>query len=75
MPLLRHLLWTAVRRLAADPRLQRKAAEAATEAYDKARPKIDAAAREIRDIMRETPPLKDPKGFARKLKERLDGES
>ncbi len=67
MPLLRMLLWKAARRLASDPRVQ----QIAVDAYDKARPKVEQTAREIREAARETSPLGDPGAFARRVKDRL----
>ena len=56
MPLLRTLLWKAARHLANDPRVQQIAADA----YDKAKPKVEQTARQIRDAAREASPLDDP---------------
>lgn len=67
MPLLRMLLWKAARRLASDPRMQ----QIAVDAYDKARPKVEQTAREIRQAAREASPLDDPGAFARRVKQRL----
>ncbi|NNG05502.1 MAG: hypothetical protein HKM95_15570 [Inquilinus sp.] len=67
MPLLRTLIWSAARKLASDPRVQRMAADA----YEKARPNVEETAREIRDAAREASPLDDPGAFARKVKDRL----
>lgn len=66
-PLLRGLIWTAAKRLAADPRVRQTAAEA----VQRARPRVEAAAREVRAIVREGSPLDDPGGFARKLRDRV----
>ncbi len=83
MVLLRRLLFQAARRIAADPRVQDKAAEFY---QGQVRPRAQAAAREtgsrlkaardeLRDIAAETDPRDDPKGFANKVKRRfLDGE-
>lgn len=65
--MLRHLLWTAAKHVARDPHVQRKAAEAVR----RIRPRLDAAAREIHEIARETPPHRAPGIFARKLRERV----
>ena len=67
MPLLRTLIWKAARRLASDPRVQRMASDA----YDKAKPKVEETARQIRDAAREASPLDDPGEFARNVKKRL----
>ena len=68
MTILRNLLMTSARRLAADPRLRRKAVEVFT---DEVRPKLDAARDELRDIAGETDPRQDLKAFARKQKSRF----
>ena len=76
---IRQLVLYAARRLAADPRVRAKAAEVleteikprAKAAWRRTKPKIDAAAAEIKDIARETRPLEHPAKFAAKLKERL----
>jgi hypothetical protein len=65
MTLLRTVLWSAARRLARDPRVQ----AAARDAYAAARPRVEAAVRQTAAIARETPPLADPAGFARRLRE------
>ena len=77
--LLRRLLAEAARRVAADPRIQAKAAnlyetEVAPRAKTVAREtkaNYDFARSELADIARETDPLKDPKGFLAKAKRRL----
>ncbi|MFB3150234.1 MAG: hypothetical protein ACE10M_06655 [Alphaproteobacteria bacterium] len=76
---IRQLILYAARRIAADPRVRAKAAEVleteikprAKAAWRQAKPKIEAAAAELKDIARETRPLKHPGKFAAKLKERL----
>jgi hypothetical protein len=68
MTILRNLLMTSARRLAADPRVRQKAAKVFS---DEVRPKLDAARDELRDIAGDTDPRKDPKAFARKLKNRF----
>ena len=40
-------------------------------AWRDSKPKLDAARSELKDIARETDPRKDPRKFARKLKERF----
>lgn len=67
MALLKTLLWKAAQRLASDPRMR----EIAADAYDKARPKVEETARQIRDAAREASPLDDPTEFARNVKKRL----
>jgi hypothetical protein len=77
--ILRRLLAEAARRLAADPKVQAKAADvyqteirprAKTVARD-TRANYDFARSELADIAHETDPLKDPKGFLLKAKKRL----
>ncbi len=68
MPLLRRLLLTAARRVAADPKVQAKAADV----YQRdVKPKISAAKDELRDLAGEVNPLEDPAGFARRLGARI----
>ena len=79
MAIFPRLLLHAARRLASDPRVRAKAAEVfdkevkprAEAAWRRTKPKIDAAKAELRDIAAETDPRKDPRKFARKVKERL----
>ncbi len=79
MLMLRSLLLRAARQLAADPRVQAKAADLyesevkprAQAAWRETKPKLDAAKSELQDIAKETDPRRDPRGFAAKLKARL----
>ena len=79
MAIFPRLLLHAARRLASDPRVRAKAAEVfdkevkprAEAAWRRTKPKIDSAKAELRDIAAETDPRKDPRKFARKVKERL----
>ncbi len=79
MATIHRLLLHAARRLASDPRVQAKAAELydkevkprAKAAWRETKPKIDAAKAELRDIAGEADPRKDPRKFARKVKERF----
>ena len=79
MVLLRRLLFHAAQRLVTDPRVQQKAAELvetevkprAREAWQRTRPRIDAARNELADIAAETDLRENPKEFAAKVKERL----
>ncbi len=80
---IRQLVLYAARRIAADPRVRAKAAEVmeteikprAKAAWRETKPKIEAAKAELKDIARETRPLKHPAKFAAKLKQRLrEGE-
>ena len=79
MPVLRQLLWTVAKRVAADPRVQARAAEVydttlkpkAREAWRCGKPKIAAAREELRQAAAEVDPRDDPKGFARELKRRM----
>ena len=76
---IRQLVLYAARRIAADPRVRAKAADLleteikprAKAVWAETKPKIEAAAAELKDIARETRPLKHPAKFAAKLKERL----
>lgn len=68
MMILRNLLISSARRLAADPRVREKAAEVFT---NDVRPRLDAAKEELREIAGETDPREDLKGFAHKLKNRF----
>ncbi|MGE0715117.1 MAG: hypothetical protein AB7P02_06715 [Alphaproteobacteria bacterium] len=63
------------RRLAADPRVQAKVREKAVDLAQRARPKVEAAAAELRAAAREVDPRHDPRGFARLLKRRWDERS
>ncbi len=83
MPLLRRLLLHAARHIALDPRARAKAAEVfekevkprARTAWRQAKPKLDAARAELKDIAAETDPRKNPRQFAAKVKRRfLDRE-
>ncbi len=79
MLILRRALGLVARRIAADPRVRAKAAEVVEkelrprikEAVERARPRLEAARDELRDIAREADPRNDPKGFARKLGQRV----
>ncbi len=79
MMILRRALGLAVRRIAADPRVRAKAAEVVEselkprikEAVERARPRLEAARDELREIAREADPRRDPAGFARKLGKRV----
>ena len=65
--ILRRLLFSAARRLAADPKVQAKAADV----YDRdVKPKLSAARDELQDLAKEVNPLEDPAGFARRLRDR-----
>ena len=77
--MLRHLLFQAIRRIVADPRVQQKAAAA----YDKeVKPRMQEAGKftknnidfvrgELKDIAAETSPLDNPGRFLRKAQKRL----
>lgn len=68
MPLLRRLLFSAARRIAADPKVQQKAADV----YQRdVSPRISAARDELRELTGEVNPLDDPRGFARRVRERI----
>ncbi len=68
MILLRSLLMSAARKIAADPRARAKASEVVE---NEVQPKLSAAKDELADLVAEVNPLKDPKAFARKLKDRV----
>ncbi|MEO3429376.1 hypothetical protein AAFN88_10995 [Pelagibius sp. CAU 1746] len=68
MVLLRNLLVSAARRIAADPEVQAKAAET----YETSvKPRLASARDELRDLAGEIDPMKQPGAFARRLRERL----
>lgn len=68
MPLLRNLLVSAARRIASNPEVQARA----TDTYEKSvKPRISAAREELQDLARESDPLKDPGGFARRIRDRV----
>lgn len=79
MTILQRALGLAVRRIVADPRVRAKAAEVVEtelrprikEAVERARPRLEAARDEVREIAREADPRSDPAGFARKLGNRV----
>lgn len=79
MALIPRLLIGAVRWIASDPRVQAKAADImenqvrprAEDAWRKAKPKIDAAKAGLRDAAAEANPMRDPRGFAARLKGRI----
>ncbi|MHA1158068.1 MAG: hypothetical protein ACTSP2_04890 [Alphaproteobacteria bacterium] len=51
--------------------LEREVKPRAEEAWQKAKPKLKAAQEELRTIAEETNPRQNPKGFAKKVKERF----
>ena len=68
MPLLRNLLFSAARRIASNPEVQARAADT----YEASvKPRLSAARDELRDLARDHDPLKDPGGFARRLRDRV----
>lgn len=71
----RRLLMLAARRLAENPEVRAKAAEAAGTAYRKAAPKVENASRHVAETFREAraeaDPLDDPVGFAKRFRKRL----
>ncbi len=68
MTILRRLLITSARRLAADPRVREKATEVFA---DEVKPKLEAARDELADLVQEVDPRDDPRAFARRLKQRF----
>ena len=79
MSLLRRIAVQAARQMASDPRVRAKAAELfenqvkprAAAAWQQARPKVVQAEAELRAIMRETDPRKDPRAFVGKVRDRF----
>lgn len=71
VPLIRTLVIRAAQKAATDPRVQRQAMELARKAV----PHVQAAARSVGAAARDTSPLRDPKGFARGIRDRLSGKS
>jgi hypothetical protein len=73
------MLFHAAKRLGSDARVRAKAKEVfeqevkprAEAAWRQAKPKLDAAKAELRDIARETDPRENPREFAAKLKQRI----
>lgn len=68
MALLRTLLVSAARRIAANPEVQTKAAETYQTSV---KPRLTEARDELRDLAGEIDPVKDPVAFARRLRERV----
>ncbi len=72
---IKSLLWHAARRVAQNPDVQRKAAEVASAAWNKARPKVENAGRHVAESLRETVDevdvKKEPVTFAKNLRNRL----
>lgn len=79
MALLPRLLIGAARLIASNPRVRAKAADIlenqvrprAAEAWRKTKPRIEAARDGLREAAAEADPLKDPRGFAARLKGRI----
>lgn len=77
--LIRRLLAQAARQVAADPRVQAKAAQVfetevkprAAAAWRQAKPHLDQARDDLRDIARESDPRRNPREFAAKVKARF----
>jgi len=83
MAILNRWIVTTARRLASDPRVREKAAEVfekevkprAAETWQKTKPKVVAAAKDVRDIARKTDARNNPGAFAALLKRRfIDGK-
>lgn len=66
------LLWEAARRIVQNPEVQQRATDMASEAYVRAKPKLENAGRQISESMKdaaaEHDPLHDPIGFVKSLK-------
>lgn len=81
MLILRRLLTRVAARVASDPRVQAKAAEVleqevkprAQAAWRRAKPKLESARDELREIAQETDPREHPGRFAAKVKDRVLG--
>ena len=79
MVMLRYLLYRAARRIAADPRVQARAAEVveqelkprAEAAWRRAKPRLDAAKQEVRSAAAETDPRRNPGAFAANIAKRV----
>ena len=79
MTILHRLFFQAVAKAVANPRVRAKAAEVverevkprAQAAWRETKPKLESARDELRDIAAEADPRRDPKGFARRLRDRL----
>ena len=79
MALIHRLLFHAAQRLATDPRVKAKAAELietevqprVRDAWQQAKPRIDAARSDLAQIATETDPREKPKEFAVRVKHRL----
>ncbi len=77
--LLRRFLIQAARQVAADPRVQAKAAQVfesevkprAAAAWKQAKPHLDRARGDLRDIAQESDPRRKPREFAAKVKARF----
>ena len=79
MALIHRVLFHAAQRLATDPRVKEKAAELietevkprVRDAWQQAKPRIDAARSDFAQIASETDPREKPKEFAVRVKQRL----
>ena len=79
MTLFQKLLIHTVRKFASDPRVQKKAKEAfheeikprAIKAWEGVGPRIKTTQADIKKIVKETKPSRDPKKFAKKTAERV----
>ena len=79
MALIHRLLFHAAQRLVTDPRAQEKAAELietevkprVRDAWQQAKPRIDAARSDLAQIASETDPREKPKEFVVQVKQRL----
>ncbi len=79
MPILRFLLIQAATKLGNDPRVRAKARDLlenevkprAAEAWRQARPKLEAARDDLREIAAETDPRDEPRAFAAKVRKRF----
>ena len=82
MPILRNLIFRAARRIAADERIQKKAAETyhdeikprAEAAWLATKPRIDNTRDDIKKIAQETKPSEEPARFAGRAVRRIFDE-
>ena len=77
--MLRSILFNIVKRIAADPRVQQKAASTyeqqikpvVSDVAERAKRNMEFAAGEIQETVKESHPLKEPGHFIQKIRERL----
>lgn len=71
----KHLIFEAAKRIAQNPEVQRRATELAFEAYQRARPTLENAGKQVAESMREAltehDPRKEPVAFAKAFRRHL----